>query len=202
MKKLISLAATLMLSLATLAQDNIYGFTVKDFEGKEVSLNKFKGKVLLIVNTATKCGYTPQYGDLEELYKKYGKDGLEVLNFPCNQFGEQAPGSDASINEFCVLTYNTTYPQFAKVEVNGGNEAPLFAYIKDKKNYVILPEESSISKLENVMYVGSKDEADGKPDIYWNFTKFLVNKEGKVMARFESKADKETLEPAIKELLK
>lgn len=202
MKKLISLAATLMLSLATLAQDNIYGFTVKDFEGKEVSLNKFKGKVLLIVNTATKCGYTPQYGDLEELYKKYGKDGLEVLNFPCNQFGEQAPGSDASINEFCVLTYNTTYPQFAKVEVNGENEAPLFAYIKDKKNYVILPEESSISKLENVMYVGSKDEADGKPDIYWNFTKFLVNKEGKVMARFESKADKETLEPAIKELLK
>ncbi len=192
----------LFLSLSAFAQNNIYDFVVKDNKGNDVSLSKYKGKVVIIVNTATACGYTPQYGVLEELYPKYKDKGLEILDFPCNQFGAQAPGNDDEIENFCVTNYNTHYPRFAKVEVNGENEVPLFSYLKDKKNYVITPPKNNFSKISNITYVESKEDATGKPDVYWNFTKFLVNKKGKVVARLESKAGKESMEAVIKELMK
>ena len=112
---------------------SIYDFTVKDRKGNDVSLENFKGKVLLIVNTATGCGFTPQYEGLEKLYKEYHEKGFEILDFPCNQFGNQAPGSDDEIHEFCTLKYNTTFDQFAKIEVNGENESPLYTFLKNEK---------------------------------------------------------------------
>ena len=109
---------------------SIYDYTVKDRKGNDISISDFKGKVLLIVNTATGCGFTPQYEGLEKLYKEYHEKGLEILDFPCNQFGKQAPGSDDEIHEFCTLKYNTTFDQFAKIDVNGENESPLYTFIK------------------------------------------------------------------------
>ena len=115
---------------------SIYDFEVTDNKGKKVSLSEFKGKVLLIVNTATACGFTPQYKGLENLYEKYNKDGLEILDFPCNQFAGQAPGNDVEIEEFCTLHYNTTFKRFAKIKVNGKDEEPLYTFLKSQKKYV------------------------------------------------------------------
>lgn len=156
---------------------NIYDFTVKDYKGNDVRLSQFKGKVLLIVNTATGCGFTPQYKGLEELYRKYRDSGFEVLDFPCNQFGHQAPGSDKEINEFCTLKYDTTFPQFKKIDVNGANESPLYAWLKKQKGG----------------FLGSR--------IKWNFTKFLVDREGNVVARFAPTTSPSKIESKIKELL-
>lgn len=152
---------------------SIYDFKVKNREGKDVSLDKYKGKVLLIVNTATGCGFTPQYEGLENLYKKYNKEGLEILDFPCNQFGHQAPGSDEEIHQFCTLKYNTTFDQLAKVEVNGDKAEPLFNYLKKEKGGFIK----------------------------WNFTKFLVSRDGKIVARFSPMTKPEKFENKIKKLL-
>lgn len=156
---------------------SIYDYSVKDRKGNDVLLDHFKGKVLLIVNTATGCGFTPQYEGLEKLYKTYKEKGLEILDFPCNQFGNQAPGSDDEIHEFCTLKYNTTFDQFAKIEVNGDNESPLYTFLKKEQGGVL----------------GSK--------IKWNFTKFLVNREGKVVARFAPTDTPEKIEKSIKELI-
>ena len=144
----------------------VYDFTVKDRKGQEVSLKAYANEVLLIVNTATKCGFTPQYDELEALYKKYHAQGFEVLDLPCNQFGQQAPGTDESIHEFCKLNYGTEFPRFKKVKVNG-----------DDPDY------------------------KQKPDIKWNFTKFLINKKGQVVARFEPTTSMEEIEKQIEELL-
>lgn len=139
---------------------NIYDLTVKGMDGKDVSLADYKGKVLLIVNTATGCGFTPQYDGLQDLYEKYQNQGLEILDFPCNQFLSQAPGSDEEIHSFCTGRYGITFPQFSKIDVNGKNESPLYTYLKS--------------------------QAKGKfnSSIKWNFTKFLVAKDGSVVARF------------------
>ncbi len=155
----------------------IYDFKVKDINGKEVSMSEFKGKVMLIVNTATGCGFTPQYEGLEELYDKYKDKGLEILDFPCNQFGGQAPGSDDEIADFCKLNFNVSFRQFSKIEVNGDNADPLYKYLKSQKGGVM----------------GSK--------IKWNFTKFLVDKKGNVVDRFSPMTKPEKLESDIKELL-
>ncbi|MBP5694495.1 MAG: glutathione peroxidase [Bacilli bacterium] len=152
---------------------SLYEIKVLDNKGQEVELSTFKGKVLLIVNTATGCGFTPQYEGLEALYKKYKEEGLEILDFPCNQFFGQAPGSDEQIHEFCTLKYNTTFPRFKKIDVNGKNESPLYTYLK--------------SQL--------------KGRIPWNFAKFLVNRNGEVVARFKPTEKPEALESKIKELL-
>ena len=154
---------------------NIYDFNLKDAQGKEVSLSEYKGKVLLIVNTATGCGFTPQYEGLENLYKKYQAQGLEILDFPCNQFGNQAPGTEGEIVSFCQLNYGVSFKQFAKVEVNGENESPLFSYLKSQKGGLM----------------GSK--------IKWNFTKFLVDSNGKVIERFSPTATPDKMEEKIKE---
>ncbi|MFV0465522.1 MAG: glutathione peroxidase [Lachnospiraceae bacterium] len=152
---------------------NIYDFMVVGSDGKEVSLKQYEGKALLIVNTATGCGFTPQYKGLEKLYKEYQDKGLEILDFPCNQFANQAPGSQAEISEFCMLNYGTTFPQFKKIDVNGSNEAPLYTFLKEKKGGIL----------------GKK--------IKWNFTKFLVDKQGHVIARFAPTVTPEKLESSI-----
>ncbi len=158
-------------------QMRIYDFTVKDAKGEDVNLSEYKGKVLLIVNTATGCGFTPQYEGLQKLYDTYQKDGFEILDFPCNQFGHQAPGTDEEIVEFCQMKYNTTFRQFSKIDVNGDNEAPLYTYLKSQKGGLL-----------------------GK-NIKWNFAKFLVDREGNVVERYGSSDTPEKIEAAIKKLL-
>lgn len=138
----------------------IYDYKVKAMDGSEVSLSDYKNKVLLVVNTATGCGFTPQYDGLQDLYDKYKDQGLEILDFPCNQFGNQAPGSEEEIHSFCTGRYGITFPQFAKIDVNGSNEDPLYTYLKSQKKGII----------------GS--------NIKWNFTKFLISKDGTVKERF------------------
>ena len=155
----------------------IYDYTVKDRSGNDISMETFKGKVLLIVNTATGCGFTPQYEGLEKLYQKYHDKGFEILDFPCNQFGNQAPGSDDEIHDFCTLKYNTSFDQFAKIEVNGDNEIPLYTFLKKEKGGVM----------------GSK--------IKWNFTKFLVDREGNVVKRYAPTDTPEKIDSKIEEII-
>ena len=157
---------------------SVYDFKVLNNKGEEVSLEQYKGKVLLIVNTATGCGFTPQYKGLEDLYLKHHEEGFEVLDFPCNQFAGQAPGSDEAIHEFCTLKYNTTFPRFKKINVNGKEEAPLYTYLKSQKKGAL----------------GSR--------IKWNFTKFLVDKEGNVVERYAPTTKPEDIEKDIEKLLK
>lgn len=155
----------------------IYDYNMLDMNKQPVSLSQYKGKVLLIVNTATGCGFTPQYEGLENLYQKYLDRGFEVLDFPCNQFGNQAPGTEQEIHSFCQLKYDVTFPQFAKIEVNGPNESPLYTYLKSQQKGVL------------------------SSNIKWNFTKFLVDKNGNVVARFAPTDKPEKLEADIEKLL-
>ncbi len=157
---------------------SVYDYKAKSLDGKEVPLSDYHGKVLLIVNTASKCGFTPQYAGLEDLYKAYQDKGLAVLGFPCNQFGRQEPGTAADIGAFCTKNYGVTFPMFEKVEVNGGNTHPLWRYLKDEKPGLL-----------------------GTKAIKWNFTKFLVDRAGKVVKRFGSNDTPASLKPAIENLL-
>ncbi len=185
--KLYRFIATILAGLclvASLGAQSIYDFKVKDMEGNDVSLSKYKGKVLLIVNTATKCGFTPQYEDLQAMYDKFKDKGLVILDFPCNQFGEQAPGTIESIHEFCTGKYNTTFPQFDKVDVNGENESPLFKFLKSKQGFKGFGNGDSAKFMDEMLKKQDPDYAS-KSDIKWNFTKFLVDKNGNVVARFE-----------------
>ena len=168
----------------TISAQSVYDFKVKDMDGKEVSLSEYKGKVLLIVNTATKCGFTPQYEELQELYEKYKDKGLVILDFPCNQFGGQAPGDIASIHEFCTSKYETTFPQFDKIDVNGEDESPLFAFLKSKQAFKGFGNGEQAKFMDEMLKKQDPDYAS-KPDIKWNFTKFLVDSKGNVVARFE-----------------
>ena len=197
----VSLLITLLLSLTVMAQ-NVYDFTVKDRKGNDVSLDEYKGKVLLIVNTATRCGFTPQYEELEALYKAYKDRGLEILDFPCNQFGQQAPGTEDEIHEFCQLNYGTEFPQFRKIEVNGANESPLFTYLKAQKGFAGFDLNHKIGGLLHDMMLKADPEYASKPDIKWNFTKFLVNQQGEVIARYEPTHDIKLIEADIQALLK
>ena len=153
--------------------DNIYQFKVLDGQGDSVSLATYRGQVLLVVNTATQCGYTPQYEDLERIYEAYRDQGFTILDFPCNQFGGQAPGSYEDIHGFCTENYNITFPQFAKINVNGANASPLYVWLKSKK----------------------------PGDIPWNFTKFLIDREGNVVSRFSHSSSMTSMENAIKNQL-
>ena len=178
---------------------SIYDFKIKKRDGEEVSTSELKGKVLLIVNTATGCGFTPQYEGLEKLYKEYHDKGLEILDFPCNQFGSQAPGSDDEIHEFCTLKYNTSFDQYSKIDVNGENEHPLYTYIKNEVK------EDIIDGLKNKMAMGAVEKISTsctkEGDIKWNFTKFLVDREGNVVARYSPTYKPEDMEEKIKELI-
>lgn len=156
---------------------SIYDFKVKDNKGNMVDMKDYKGKVLLIVNTATGCGFTPQYDGLQNLYDKYNNQNFEILDFPCNQFGNQAPGTEEEIASFCDARFGITFKQFSKIDVNGKNEEPLYKYLKKQKGGLL------------------------NSDVKWNFTKFLVNKEGTVVKRFSSTVIPEKIEKSIKELL-
>ncbi|MDR1088446.1 MAG: glutathione peroxidase [Coriobacteriales bacterium] len=156
---------------------SIYDFTVKDTQDNDVSLSQYKGKVLLIVNTATKCGFTPQYAELQKLYERYRESGFEILDFPCNQFGSQAPGTAEEIGAFCTGRFGITFKQFAKIDVNGANESPLYTWLKAQKGGL------------------------GGRNIKWNFSKFLVDGSGKVVGRYGSTKTPEALDKEIARLL-
>lgn len=185
-----------------MAQNTVYDFTVTDNKGNAVTLDQYKGKVLLIVNTATHCGFTPQYNDLDALYDAYADKGLEILDFPCNQFGEQAKGSDEEIQQFCTLRYNTRFPRFRKIEVNGENESPLYTYLKQHTGE-IKRFDSKHPFMSLVVMLMEKVNKNHKADndIRWNFTKFLIDREGRVISRFEPTATQDALAPAIEALL-
>ena len=181
----------------------VYDFTVKDRKGKDVSLKEYANEVLLIVNTATKCGFTPQYDELEALYKKYHAEGFEILDFPCNQFGQQAPGSNEEIREFCTGTYQTTFRQLAKIEVNGNAEdvSPLYVWLKEQAPFAGFDTTDPRGAYMDKMMRAQDPAYDQSPDIKWNFTKFLVDREGNVVRRFEPTEPMETVEKAIEVLL-
>jgi len=160
--------------LADQTPNTVYSFKMKNIDGKTVSLAKYKGKVLLIVNVASKCGHTPQYAGLEKLYEKYKNKGFVILGFPCNQFREQEPGTDADIKAFCTAQYNVTFPLFDKIEVNGDNANPLYQFLKT-----------------------SQPDPDGKLDIGWNFTKFLIDRQGHPFKRIMTKVEPEDFDADI-----
>lgn len=179
----------------------VYDFSVKDRKGKDVSLKEYANEVLLIVNTATKCGFTPQYEELERLYEKYHSRGFEVLDFPCNQFGQQAPGTDESIHQFCKLTYGTEFPRFKKLKVNGDDADELYKFLKEQKGFAGFdPEHKLTHILEEILSNENPDYAQS-PDIKWNFTKFLINKRGMVVARFEPTEKIDNIAKQIEQLL-
>ncbi len=182
------MALTLSLGSGSAAvAQSIYDFKVKDMDGKEVSLSDYKGKVLLIVNTATRCGFTPQYEELQAMYDKFKDKGLVILDFPCNQFGGQAPEDISEINSFCTQKYKTTFPRFGKVDVNGGNASPLFTFLKSKQKFKGFGTGEKAKFMDEMLKEKDPDYAS-KPDIKWNFTKFLVDSKGNVVARFEPTA--------------
>ena len=187
MKNWIKIVCTGVLALAgalSAGAQSIYDFKVKAQDGSEVSLADYKGKVLLIVNTATQCGFTPQYKELEALYRKFQDKGLVILDFPCNQFGEQAPGTDAEIHAFCTGQYAISFPQFAKVQVNGPDAEPLFTWLKSQQGFKGFGGGTKAQAMDKLLSQQDPDYANN-PDIKWNFTKFLVDREGNVAARFE-----------------
>ena len=196
----LTIITTLIALTSVFAQDNIYSFKVKDASDKEVSLADYKGKVLLVVNTATKCGFTPQYAELQAFYEKYHDAGFEILDFPCNQFGGQAPGTMAEIRDFCTGTYNTTFPQFMKIDVNGDNADPLFKWLYARKGFEGFGTGDRAAGMDRMMKGRDADYAS-KPEIKWNFTKFLVDRNGYVVARFEPTMDMSDVEKAVSGLL-
>ncbi|MBE6486944.1 MAG: glutathione peroxidase [Methanosphaera stadtmanae] len=177
---------------------SIYDFNVKDTEGNDVSLSEYEGKVLLIVNSATKCGFTPQYNELTEIYNKYKDQGFTILDFPCNQFGNQAPGTGEEIKEACRLNFLVEYPIFEKIDVNGENEDPLYTYLKQEQPFTEITGKGA-TKLKLALKVMNRNAK--KDDIKWNFTKFLVDREGNVVRRFEPTEDLKDVEQAVMELL-
>ena len=174
----------------------VYDFTVKDRAGNDVSLKDYEGKVLLIVNTATGCGFTPHYEPLEAMYKELKDKGFEILDFPCNQFAGQAPDSDEKINEFCTMKFGTEFPRFAKIEVNGDDALPLFAYLATEKPFAGFGKGIKNAALEKFANANNKKYGD-KAYIKWNFTKFLIDRKGNVIARFEPTEDMEEVKKAV-----
>ena len=179
----------------------VYDFTVRDRKGNDVSLKDYEGKVLLIVNTATGCGFTPHYDPLEAMYKEFREEGFEILDFPCNQFANQAPGTEDEIHEFCTVKFGTEFPQFAKINVNGENAEPLFAYLATEKPFTGFGRGLKNAALNKFAEMNNKAFGD-KAYIKWNFTKFLIHREGKVVARFEPTTDMEDVRAAVAAELK
>lgn len=200
MKKVIFLMAMLLMAVAGYAKGGLYKQKVKDADGRTVSLRQYRGQVMLIVNTATHCGFTPQYTALENLYQKYKDRGFVVLDFPCNQFGSQAPGSYEEIHAFCTGTYDIHFPQFDKVEVNGPGASPLFTYLKGEQPFHGFGDGPKAQGMDRMLRKKDTDY-DKKADIKWNFTKFLIDRKGRVIARFEPTQDISEVEQALLQLL-
>ena len=174
----------------------VYDFKVKDRQDNEVSLSEYQGKVLLIVNTATGCGFTPHYEPLEAMYKELKDKGFEILDFPCNQFANQAPGSDDEIHDFCTIKFGTEFPQFRKIDVNGESADPLFAWLATEKPFVGFGKGLKMAALKKFSDMNNKQFGD-KAYIKWNFTKFLIDREGRVVARFEPTVDMAEVRAAV-----
>jgi glutathione peroxidase len=180
---------------------SIYDFEVMAQGNKPVKLEEYNGKVLLIVNTASKCGFTPQYADLEALNKRFGEQGFAILDFPCNQFKDQSPEDDAERTKFCQLNYGTTFPQFKKIEVNGENASPLYCWLKSQKGFKGFDKNNPITHILEKLLSEADPNYASNPDIKWNFTKFLVDREGNVVERFEPTTDMDIVTKAIEKLL-
>ena len=179
----------------------VYDYTVLDGDEVNVNLREFEGKVLLIVNTATQCGFTPQYDVLQDLYEKYKDQGFLVLDFPCNQFANQAPGTHSEIVSFCDSRFGITFPIFGKIEVNGENEIPLYTYLKSQKGFQGLDPEHPMTPFVESMLLRLDPDYRNNSKIKWNFTKFLIDREGNVVERFEPTANMLDVENRIKALL-
>ena len=179
----------------------VYDFTVKDRQGKDVSLSEYQDKVLLIVNTDTGCGFTPHYEALDAMYRDLKDKGFEILDFPSNQFANQAPGSDDEIHEFCTLKFGTEFPQFKKIDVNGEDADPLFAFLATEKPFEGFGKGLKLAALAKFADMNNKKFGD-KAYIKWNFTKFLIDREGKVLARFEPTVDMQEVRAAVEAALK
>ena len=178
---------------------SFYDYTVPNTKGEEVSMRDFEGKVVLVVNTATGCGFTPHYKDIEAIYERFHDQGFEVVDVPCNQFAGQTPGTDEEIHEFCTLRYNTQFPQMKKSDVNGENALPLFTYLKSQKGFegfhglAALPMNMMLRKIDK--------DYKNNPDIKWNFTKFVIDRQGNVAARFEPTADMKEVAACVESLI-
>ena len=179
---------------------SFYDYSVTDRAGNEVSMKQYEGKVVLVVNTATGCGFTPQYKDLESLYEAKHEAGLEILDIPCNQFAGQTPGTDDEIHEFCTVPFNTTFPQMKKSDVNGDNQLPIYAFLKSQKGFQGFGEGKMADILRSIL-PGIDPDYEHNSNIKWNFTKFVIDRSGKVVARFEPTADMAEVENLVKSLL-
>ncbi len=179
---------------------NVYDFCVKAQDGSDVSLADYKGKVLLIVNTATGCGFTPQYTDLQALYDECADKGLEILDFPCNQFADQAPGTDEEIHTFCTGRFGITFPQFHKIDVRGENADPLFKWLSSNTKFEGFGKNPMAVIMNGVAKKMDKDFKNNG-EVKWNFTKFLIDREGNIVCRFEPTADMKKVSAKVKELL-
>ncbi len=178
----------------------IYDYKVTKPDGTEVSLSDYKGKVIIIVNTATGCGFTPHYKDLEDMYEEFHDRGLEIIDVPCNQFAGQTPGTDDEIHQFCTLRYNTQFLQMKKSDVNGENELPLFGYLKSQKGFEGFGKGSSALAMGIMLQKIDKDYKNN-PEIKWNFTKFIVDRQGNVAARFEPTANMKEVRAFVETLI-
>lgn len=179
---------------------NIYDYEVEMPNGEKISLADNKGKVMIVVNTATGCGFTPHYKELEAMYEKYHDAGLEIIDIPCNQFNGQAPGTDEEIHEFCTLNYNTKFMQMKKSDVNGEQELPLYKYLKSQKAFEGFGKGVKGMAMAAMMKANDKDYKKN-PDIKWNFTKFVVDREGNVVARFEPTVDMKEVQKFVESLM-
>ena len=179
---------------------SIYDYSVKNAKNEDISLKTFEGKVLLVVNTATGCGFTPQYKDLERIYEKFNQKGFEILDIPCNQFAGQTPGTDEEIHEFCTLKYNTKFPQMKKSDVNGENALPLFEFLKSQKGFEGFGKGVKALAMSAMLKKIDKDYKNNA-EIKWNFTKFLVDRKGNVIARFEPTVDMKKVEEEVAKLI-
>ena len=197
MKRLLTICLMTVAGLLPMVAQGFYDIKVTNDAGQEVSLSDYRGQVLLIVNTATRCGFTPQYEELEALYEKYHAAGLEILDFPCNQFGQQAPGTISEIHQFCTANFNIQFPQFDKIDVNGPNASPLFTFLKAQLGFGGFDSADERGKFMDQMLRRQDADYDKKADIKWNFTKFLVRRDGRVVRRFEPTDKMSNVEMAI-----
>lgn len=180
---------------------NIYDFNVKSIDGSDVSLSNYKGNVLLVVNTATGCGFTPQYVELQNMYEAYKDQGFEILDFPCNQFHEQAPESSDEIHAFCIGRFGIKFAQFDKIDVNGSTASPLYKYLEEVAPFNGLDEDAPNSKMLDELFAKEDPDYKNNNNIKWNFTKFLIDRDGNVIARFEPNTDLNKIKTAIETLL-
>ena len=180
---------------------NFFEFKAEDTRCEVHSMEEYRGKVVLVVNTATQCGFTPQYDDLQNLYEKYQEEGLEILDFPCNQFGNQAPGTNEEIVSFCDANFGVTFPHYAKIDVNGEKAHPLYRFLKQQKGFVGFDHENPLTPLLDSMLERTHPDYQSTSDIKLNFTKFLIDRDGNVVERFEPTTDMYEVEQKIRELL-